>query len=138
MKTSVLLSALALLVSSALSNAAVIQCGVGERTAFIGEVDDSTVCETGSKNPKADDINVYFGGDWSIVAELEGGDGQTGFIGNSLFSADVTHGSWGNAPVGGTFSIGSDFWNTNDSAVLSMHIGNGGGEPDHFAWGLIT
>ena len=120
------------------SHAAIIQCGTGDRTAFIGDVDESVTCSTGTGNATADDINGYFGGDWKIAAELEGGDDESGFIGTDVFNATVTHGSWGNAPVGGTFNIGNAFWASNDSAVLSMHIGDGGGDPDHFAWAYVT
>lgn len=120
------------------SSAAIISCGDGNRVAFLGELDASASCKIGIGNPKKDDIDAYFGGSWNIIGELEGNDGATGPMSDGVFGANVTHGSWGNAPVGGTWAIASSFWDTNDSAILSMHIGNGGGEPDHFAWGLLT
>jgi len=137
MKNFILSALFGLLVLSNSSLAAVIQCGSGERTAFIGDVSALVDCKTGSKNPKKSDIDSYFGGSWEIIGELES-DSGAGFIGDEIFSAIITHGTWGSAPVAGTWSIGSSFWDSNDSAVISMHIGNGGGEPDHFAWGLIT
>ena len=120
------------------SAAVFIECGVDPRIAFLGEVSVGTTCETGLGNPQKADIDAYFGGDWNIIAELEGADGVSGAIADGVFSADITHGEWGSAPVGGTWDIASSYWDTRDSAILSMHIGNGGGDPDHFAWGLLT
>lgn len=53
---------------------------------------------------------------------------------NNLFT--VTADSWG-TNVHGTWSIDASFWSVYGSAAISMHVGNGGGNPDAFLW-LIT
>ena len=53
---------------------------------------------------------------------------------NDLFT--VTANSWG-IDVEGNWYIASSFWATYGRAVITMHVGQGGGNPDAFAW-LIT
>jgi hypothetical protein len=48
----------------------------------------------------------------------------------------VTADSWG-VDIEGTWSLLPSFWSTYSRAVITMHVGNGGGNPDAFAW-LIT
>ena len=48
----------------------------------------------------------------------------------------VTADSWG-VDVEGRWYIAASFWSTYSRAVITMHVGNGGGNPDAFAW-LIT
>lgn len=116
------------LVTSA--TAATIQCGGPDRYA---ELDSAESCMIGLKNPKASTIAGYFGTEpeWEDAGELVA-NGTDKF-----FKVEVTSGSWGSQPVAGTWTISSDFWSQFESAVISMHVGNGGGDPDHFAW-LIT
>ena len=41
---------------------AVVQCGVDERTAFLGEISDASTCSTGTGNAQKSDIDSYFSG----------------------------------------------------------------------------
>ncbi|MDF3012527.1 MAG: hypothetical protein K0Q78_731 [Cellvibrio sp.] len=53
---------------------------------------------------------------------------------NDLFT--ITADSWG-IDVEGHWYISAAFWQTYGRAVITMHVGQGGGNPDAFAW-LIT
>lgn len=53
---------------------------------------------------------------------------------NDLFT--VSADSWG-VDVAGHWFIDASFWQNYGRAVITMHVGNGGGNPDAFAW-LIT
>jgi len=53
---------------------------------------------------------------------------------NDLFT--VTANSWA-TNVDGQWSIAASFWETYGRAVITMHVGEGQGNPDAFAW-LIT
>lgn len=111
------------------ASAALIMCGSAQRMA---ELDSATSCSTGLGNPQDTDLNTYFGPSWSRVAEETSG-------GNSsyLFDVSLTSGSWGGGDAGGTWTIHSDFWATYGDAAISMHVGNGGGDPDHFVWLIV-
>jgi len=102
-----------------------IQCGSLERTAT---VDPADACETGLGNPNG---NSFFGGGWIDAGELTG-NGSDNFL-----TATLTSGSWGSSPIEANWFIDSTFWATYGAGVLSSHVGNGGGDPDYFAW-LIT
>ncbi|OHE79109.1 MAG: hypothetical protein A3G75_10600 [Verrucomicrobia bacterium RIFCSPLOWO2_12_FULL_64_8] len=82
-------------------------------------------------NPDASTIAADFGGTWTNEGELTG-DGS-----NDWLTIDVTSGNWGDANVAGTWAINPLFWSTYGNAVISMHVGQGAGDPDYFAW-LIT
>jgi len=100
-------------------------CGVPDRTATLTL---ASQCASGLKNPKASDLATYYSGDsWANVGELTA-DGT-----DSLFSATANNG-WGVIPNSGTWAIDASFWTMYDEAVISMHIGNGAGDPDHWAW----
>ena len=58
----------------------------------------------------------------------------TGAGSNDLFT--VTADSWG-VDVEGQWFIADSFWSMYSRAVITMHVGQGGGNPDAFAW-LIT
>jgi len=58
----------------------------------------------------------------------------TGVGSNDLFT--ITADSWG-IDVEGHWYIADAFWQTYGRAVITMHVGHGGGNPDAFAW-LIT
>jgi hypothetical protein len=45
--------------------------------------------------------------------------------------------TWGTGPTSGSWAIDPTFFSVFGSAAISMHAGNGGGDPDVFAW-LIT
>ena len=116
-----------LLAISSTSNAALIGCGSIERWAALGE---ATACVTGLGNPGISEINTGFASTtgWSSEGELTG-DGSNGFL-----SASLSIGSWGSSNIAGNWGIDSSFWDSYDQAVISIHVGNGGGSPDYFAW----
>lgn len=109
------------------SHAAAIQCGGPDRYA---ELDSATMCSFGLGNPTQSTIDGYFGNtpSWEDAGELTG-NGTDNYL-----TAELTSGSWGGVPVAGNWSIDASFWSEYDNAVISMHVGNGGGDPDHFAW----
>ncbi|WP_323816085.1 hypothetical protein [Cellvibrio sp. NN19] len=75
-------------------------------------------------------MSALFGGTWVKEGEL------TGNGTNDLFSVSLTSGSWGNSDVAGTWSIDSSFWTLHGLAVITMHVGEGNGDPDYFAWAI--
>ena len=111
------------------ASAAPITCGSEQRTATFDSAED---CETGSGNPGAGTILAeYPGAAWTNAGEL------TSEGTNNFLTVDLTSGSWQSEPIQATWSIASSFWATYGEAVFSIHVGNGGGEPDYFAW-LVT
>ena len=46
---------------------------------------------------------------------------------NDLFTVMVTNGTFGAGNVGGTWAINPLFWTTWGKAVISAHVGEGGG-----------
>lgn len=117
---------------SMLASAGEITCGIaGERTATL---DSAEVCHIGLKNPKDSTIKSYFGGDWTNLGGVTSKTGPT----VSYLTFTLLSGSWGDAedPASGTWAIAPEFWTEYGSAVLSIHVGNGGGDPDHFAWSI--
>jgi hypothetical protein len=109
------------------SNAGLITCGSSQRTASF---DAATACVTGLNNPKVSTINTNFSSTtgWVNAGELTS-DGD-----NQYLSASLTSGSWGSSPVEGSWLIDPDFWMTYNQAAISIHVGNGGGDPDYFSW----
>lgn len=110
-------------------------CGVPDREATLSGADQ---CGYGSGNPDAEVIAGLYGDVWFDAGELnedtvpeENGD----YANNYLTATSDT--GWGAVPNSGTWTIDESFWGEYDSAVISMHIGNGNGDPDFFAW-LIT
>jgi len=98
-----------------------------ERTATLT---NSQECAYGLGNPDATDLGGYWAGDtWIKVSELTG-DGTDSYL-------TVDGGSWGNIPTSGTWSISDSFWETYEEAVISMHVGEGSGNPDHWAWLIV-
>ncbi len=102
-----------------------IQCGSTQRTATLNPAES---CETGLGNPNG---NSFFGGGWTDEGEL------TGNGSNDFLTAIVFVGSWGSSPILAAWAIDPTFWLTYGAAVISAHVGNGGGDPDYFAW-LVT
>jgi hypothetical protein len=92
-------------------------------------VDPALACEFGvSENPDGD---TFFGGGWTNEGELAGSDGTDDYL-----TVTLTSGSWGSAPVEANWSIDPEFWEQWGSAVLSIHVGQGQGDPDWWAWTL--
>lgn len=120
---------LALLCVSAV-NAGVIVCEPDdERVAWLG---DAVECKTQNaiNLNDSDDLNALFGTDYVWVKEGE----LTTEGSNDLFTVDTD--SWG-TDVNGLWYIAPSFWTTYSRAIITMHVGQGGGDPDAFAW-LIT
>lgn len=83
---------------------------------------------TFTANPSATDVGNLFGDSWTNEGELVNNGS------NELLSINLLSGSWGESPVSGTWAIDSSFWLTYGHAVISMHVGNGQGDPDAFLW----
>ena len=99
------------------SSALPITCGGVQRTATL---DSALQCETGTGNAQAGDILAeYPGNPWS-------NEGDVPFT----FSS----GNFNSNAMTGTWSIASSFWAQFGEAVISIHVGSGGGDPDYFAW----
>ena len=98
-----------------------ISCGSSQRTATL---DSASACQTGSGNPQPSDILLsYPGAAWNRA------DGD--------LSVNLTNGSWNDPQVAGNWTIDNGFWSLYSQAVISIHVGNGNGGPDYFAW-LLT
>ncbi len=112
------------------AEAGVITCEPDDQR--VATLSDAIECRTqNSINLNdSDDLNALFGTDYDWVKEGE----LTAEGLNDLFSVDTD--SWG-IDVTGTWSIDESFWNTYGRAIITMHVGQGGGNPDAFAW-LIT
>lgn len=121
---------------SALASAGAVTCQPSnERVATL---DDAVLCVT--RNGPNANINsgaeleplipdLYdFGEPWFKEGEL------TGVGTNDLLTVDAD--SWGQ-DVTGTWYIDASFWTMYSRAVITMHVGEGNGNPDAFAW-LIT
>ncbi|TGN41913.1 PEP-CTERM sorting domain-containing protein [Marinobacter confluentis] len=107
-------------------------CGAPDRTATFS---DATTCiyEDGTNFNNEGDIDGLFPGDsWTYAGEL------TGAGSDSFFTIDVISGSFGSSPVNGEWAIADSFWDTYSEAVVSMHVGQGGGAPDAWAWELAS
>jgi PEP-CTERM motif-containing protein len=107
-------------------------CGAPNRTATFS---DATTCtyEDGTNFNNVADINTLFpGSSWASAGEL------TGAGSNSFFTIGVTSGSFGSAPINGTWAIADSFWDTYSEAVVSMRVGQGNGAPDAWAWKMAS
>ncbi|AQT58924.1 hypothetical protein [Cellvibrio sp. PSBB023] len=117
----------------AFANAGAITClPSNERVATL---DDAVLCAT-RNGPNANistpaDVDALIddlGFAWVKEGEI------TAPGSNDLFK--VSADSWG-TDVNGMWYIDASFWTMYSRAVISMHVGEGGGNPDAFAW-LIT
>ena len=84
-----------------------------------------------SANPDAALIaaTAGFAGTWTNEGQLfPASPSET----DDLFTVDITSGSWGTIPASGTWAIDPSFWATWGRAVISAHIGQGGGNPDYW------
>jgi len=113
----------------AVANASTITCGNQYREATLASAES---CFIGSGNTQEDDIEGYFGGDWDHLG------GVASSTTNGYLTVNLLSGTWGSGgPISGTWAIDQSFWTVYGSASLSIHVGNGSYDPDHFAW-LIT
>ena len=90
--------------------------------------------------PPRRDVNAALGGTWTERADVTG-EGSNGWL-----NIDITSGAFGQPPTVGTWTIlQSDFWTNplyGGAGAISIHVGNGNGEPDHWIFrltpGLLT
>jgi hypothetical protein len=114
------------------ASAAAITCPAGPESLRTATFDSAEFCETGEGNPDDGIILADFPPDaWTAVGELTD-DGTSGYL-----TVELTSGSWGDRSIEGVWEIAASFWATYSEAVFSMHVGNGNGSPDYFAW-LVT
>lgn len=107
-------------------------CGAPDRTATFSDATSCTYDDATNFNSVAA-IDALFPGDpWAYAGEL------TGSGTDSYFTIEVNSGAWGSAPVSGTWEISDSFWDAYGEAVVSMHVGQGGGAPDAWAWEMTT
>lgn len=78
--------------------------------------------------PDAANVGTLFNGTW----EKRGGLNAVGT--DHWLTVALTQGTWGSGPLTGTWGIDKDFWKNFGRAVITMHVGNGGGNPDWFFW----
>jgi hypothetical protein len=132
MKNCVLAAVIATLAWTGSAEAASITCPNAasnpDRQMTLG---DAVGCYYGnSANPNATLIanNVVDGGvaaDWANEGQFANTTGT-----NGLFSVSLTSGNWGGIPAAGTWGIDQSFWLNYGRAVISVHIGQGQGNPD--------
>ncbi len=104
-------------------------CGTDQRTATFSGASECTY-EDGTNYNNVADINALYPTDpWAYAGELTD-NGVDNFL-------TVTAGSWDSSSVSGTWEIGAGFWALYDEAVVSIHVGQGGGAPDAWAWLMI-
>ena len=102
-------------------------CGViPGRTA---QLTGAAQCAHGIGNPDSADISGYYGSTWTNEGEL------TNSGTNDWFT--VTSADWNTIPASGSYSINPLFWATYGQGVITMHVGGGQADPDHWAW-LLT
>lgn len=123
------------------ANAASITLGGPLPTARTATLDSAQAgagnSSTGSGNATAAVVTAFFGVPYTERADVAG-NGGPGNYSNGQLSVQVLTGSWGDkGPLTGNWTItNAAFWTTFGNAAISMHVGNGGGEPDHFIWKL--
>ena len=92
---------------------------------------------TGSGNATAASTSAFFGVPYTERGSVAGNGGPGNYASGQL-NIQVLTGSWGgNGPLTGNWTItNAAFWTTFGNAAISLHVGNGGGGPDHFIWKL--
>lgn len=119
---------------SMVASASTITCGNEYRTATLTSAE---LCEIGSGNTSEADIENYFGGDWDHLGGVAGAEGSAGSLNSGFLTVTLLSGTWGGiGPISGTWAIDEDFWTVYGKAALSLHVGNGKYDPDHFAWSI--
>ena len=109
----------------------------------VATLDSATSCSTanGTIINDSDSLNGVLGTsyDWVLEGTLSPIADTVGTLVNDMLTITLLTGSWGHSPVTGTWAIDPSFWNTLNYtiAAITMHAGEGQGDPDAFAW-LIT
>ena len=83
-----------------------------------------------SNNVGASDVGAAFGGTWTNAGE------RTSVGTDGSLTVGLLAGSFGSGDANGTWSINPAFWSTYGSAVISVHVGQGGGDPDYWMFQL--
>jgi len=134
------LAVVALGLSVPSAQAASIEClPNNERVAILGSATACGTLDSANINSGAG-VNAALGTSftWGKEGEVSPGDNATGTHANDLLSITLLAGSWGaNSNISGTWNIDPSFWTTYGKAAITMHVGQGNGSPDAFAW-LIT
>jgi hypothetical protein len=117
------------LMALASSHAAYIVHGSAQRTAGLGDAVLGTEF-TGLGNATVTEVESEYGGDWTERGEDTG-------TASGIFDVTLTSGVWGSGNAAGTWTITDPlFWVNYGMAAITMHVGNGGGDPDHWGWKL--
>jgi len=99
-----------------------------KREGWLSKATSGWVVGPVTGTPQAADVGALFGGTWAKEGEL------TGNGTNDLLSVALTDGAWNGNSVTGDWAIDSSFWSTYGNAVISIHVGNGAGDPDWLFW----
>ena len=113
------------------SQAAYIVHGSAQRTAGLGDAIVGSEF-TGTGNGRVQEIEAAYGGNWTEINE------RTSSGTSGIFTVALDSGySWGANSVKGTWTIADPlFWSKYAMGAISMHVGNGNGDPDHWGWKL--
>ena len=99
-----------------------------------GSLNSATTGVTGTGNATAADVDLAGNGIGALGPWTERGE-ETSSGNTGIFDVALTSGSWGSGDAAGTWGItDANFWSTYANAAISMHVGNGGGDPDHWIW----
>lgn len=92
----------------------------------------------GTGNATVQDVESYFPtlSPWTERGSVSPSSGSgTGIYEGNALTVNVLTGSFGGTDVTGTWTINdTSFWSSYGNAAISMHVGNGAGDPDHFVW----
>jgi hypothetical protein len=124
--------------ASSVASAATITCPPESlRQATFSNVENCYTQGGVTGTPSASDVlGFYPGAAWNDAGAVAGASGASGSLNNLFLTINVTSGTWGSGNVGGTWQIAPSFWSTYGEAVLTMHVGNGSGDPDWWFFGV--
>lgn len=104
-----------------------------QRTASLSS---ATQGASGIGNATVTTVNSYLNvlSPWTERGSVEPASGSRIFT-VGMLTVNVTSGAFGSHTASGTWTINNTaFWTTYANAAISLHVGNGGGDPDHFVW----
>lgn len=125
------LAGLALLVSINIAGAATVSCPGTLTTELTRQVvvtgaEAGGLCQYQVGNFNGDNFSAYFPGGYTLVDKDIAGDADNGSAeGGLLYTMNAGR-------TAGTWTLGSNLWNTYESLYLAWHFGNGSGDPDGF------
>ena len=136
------LSAGAFLMAAGESQAVYISYTSLDRTAGLG---DATSVNVGTGNATAAVVNATLPtgnalDPWVERGSVAGGNAGPGVIVDGDLTVEVLTGNWGSSgPITGKWTINNiNFWSTYGYGAISLHVGNGQGDPDHWIWELAN